>query len=126
MRFLKVFGLLICLCAFSLTANASDNNAKSNNLGIRDSNHVTFSSPVRVGSTLLPAGDYTVRHQMDGADHIMIFQGVHSKDVVKVKCTLVPLAKKAPKDEEIVKVGQNNERVLEELTFHGESAKHVF
>ncbi len=65
-----------------------------NSMGIRDVNNVTFVAPVRVGTVLLPAGEYVVRHVMQEQDHIVVFKSVQGKDVVKVKCT-VPLATKA-------------------------------
>ncbi len=56
----------------------------------------------------------------------MVFKSVQGKDQVKVKCTLVPLEKKADHNEEIYKVDGNNERVLQELVFRGDTSKHVF
>ena len=35
---------------------------EQNSMGIRDVSHVTFVAPVRVGTVVLPAGDYVVRH----------------------------------------------------------------
>ena len=95
-------------------------------MGIHDVNNVTFVAPVRVGTVLLPAGEYVVRHVMQEQDHIMVFKSVKGKDEVKVKCTLVPLPKKADHNEEIYKVDASNERVLQELIFRGDTSKHVF
>ena len=56
----------------------------------------------------------------------MVFQRAHSKDEFKVKCTLVPLPNKAQKDQAIYQLTAGNERILEELVFQGDTAKHVF
>jgi hypothetical protein len=119
---LKIVGMLVC--AFVMVAMAS---AGTKDLGIRDVYHVTFAQPVHVGTTLLPAGDYTIRHEMEGQDHFMVFEkdGKKGSDV-KAKCTLVPLQHKAPRTETIYGLNASNERVLQELTFRGDTAKHVF
>jgi hypothetical protein len=81
---------------------------------------------MRVGAVVLPAGDYVIRHTMDGQEHIMVFQRARTKDEIKVKCTLVQLAKKAEHNETIYQLNAANERVLQELVFAGDKAKHVF
>lgn len=117
MRVLKVLGFLLVLAAMSL--------ASENKLGIHNVASVTFESAVRVGTTLIPAGEYTVRHTMEGQDHVMTFTGAGKKEVFRVKCTLVALEHKATRDEQIVEIS-GNERILHELIFRGDSAKHVF
>jgi hypothetical protein len=101
--------------------------AEEKNLGIRDVSRVTFVAPMRVGTAVLPAGDYLVRHTMEGQEHVMVFQPVRGKGPeVKAKCTLVPLAEKAEHNQTIYSMNAANERVLQELIFRGDSAKHVF
>jgi len=122
MRFLKVLGVVVCALALVCMATAADKS-----LGIRDVSRVTFVSPVRVGTALLPAGDYVVRHTMNGQEHIMVFQPARGKGPeVKVKCTLVPLTEKATETQQIYSLNAANERVLQELIFRGDTAKHVF
>ncbi len=121
MRSLKVLGIFMCVLTLGAIAMAG-----TNNMGIRDVSHVTFVEPMRVGTVLLPAGDYVVRHTMEGQEHVMVFQRAHSKDEFKVKCTLVPLPQKAQKNQTVYRLTAGNERVLEELVFRGDSAKHVF
>jgi hypothetical protein len=121
MRFLKFVGLLLCVMALGSIAMAGDKT-----MGIREVNSVTFAAPVRVGTVMLPAGDYVVRHTMEGQEHVMVFQQAGGKDLVKVKCTLVPLEKKADQTQAIYELTASNERVLQELVFKGDSAKHVF
>lgn len=119
MRFLKVVGLVACVLVGVAMAG-------ENKLGIREVNRVTFESAVHVGANVLPAGDYVVRHTMEGADHVMVFRNVQTKQEFKTKCTLVQLQKKIEKDQSVYEVNANNERVLQELEFRGDSAKHVF
>ncbi len=68
--------------------------AGTNQLGVADTYQVSFSEPVRVADTLLPRGDYEIRHVMQGQDHIMVFRQLRTSKPVEVraKCTLVPLA----------------------------------
>ena len=122
MRSFRILGMFLCVLALiSLAAAAGAN------LGIRDSYRVTFVAPVHVGADVLPAGDYKIRHTMEGQEHIMVFQRLEGKSTeVKVKCTLVPLAQKASKDQTIYMLNAANERVLQELIFRGDKAKHVF
>ncbi|HKM48004.1 MAG TPA: hypothetical protein VJX69_10470 [Terriglobales bacterium] len=117
-------GILILICVFMLGAVA----AAENQMGIQDSYKVNFSEKVRVADTLLPSGDYEIRHVMEGSNHIMVFTQLGTKKPVEVraKCTLVPLSVKADKSEKTYTLNAANERVLQELTFKGDRAKHVF
>ena len=121
MRFLKFAGLLLCVMALGSIAMLGDKN-----MGIREVNSVTFVAPIRVGTVILSAGEYLVRHPMEGQEHVMVFQEAGGKDLVKVKCTLVPLKKKADNTQAIYELTASSERVLQELVFKGDSAKHVF
>lgn len=106
MRSLKVLCVFLSVVALGSMVVAGSKNS----MGIHEVNNVTFVAPVRVGTVVLPAGEYVVRHEMDQQDHIMVFKSLHGKDEVKVKCTLVPLSKKAEQNEEIYKVNAKNER----------------
>jgi hypothetical protein len=92
--------------------------------------NITFNKPMVLANTELPAGTYSVEHQMKGDDHYMIFhQQEVRKDkavVVKVKCNLVPLAAKASRTEQRYSMNAKNQNILMELTFKGDEAKHVF
>ena len=119
MRFMKLLGLV--MCALTVIAMAGENK-----LGIKDVYKVNFSTPVRIGSAVLPQGQYVVRHKMEGEEHLMVFQREHSKDMITTKCTLVPLTKKAEQTQTVFEVTASNDRVLKELVFRGDLAKHVF
>jgi hypothetical protein len=97
---------------------------------IAERQSITFNKPMVLGTTELPAGTYSVLHQMQGDDHYMIFKQTDvskSKAVeVKVKCNLVPLTAKAPRTEQRYTTNAKNQNVLSEVTFKGDEAKHVF
>jgi hypothetical protein len=118
MRSLKVVGVVVLFLSAMVVASEK-------NLGIHAVADVTFESAVHVGATVIPAGEYTVRHSMEGQDHVMTFARTGKKDVYKVKCTLVPLDHKASQDKQVVEMS-GNDRVLRELEFRGDTAKHVF
>jgi len=119
------FVVVAAICVILLSGVAL---AGENQLGIADVYRVSFSEKVRVADTLLPSGNYEIRHVMEGADHIMVFRQVGVKKPVEVraKCTLVPLAEKAADNQKIYELNAANERVLHELVFKGDHAKHVF
>ena len=122
MRCLRVLGILVSIAIVTCAASAA-----KNAMGIHDVSRVTFVAPVRVGSTLLPAGEYLVRHTMQGQDHVMVFESVKTKTVeAKAKCNLVPLGQKADQTRTVYQMNAANERVLQELVFRGDTAKHVF
>jgi hypothetical protein len=124
MRPLKaIFAAVICIILLSAVALAAENP-----MGVSDLYRVNFAEKVRIADTLLPSGNYEIRHVMEGADHIMIFRQVGVKNAVEVraKCTLVPLTEKAPDNQKIYELNAANERVLHELIFKGDKAKHVF
>lgn len=122
MTLVAIFTLLFVFM-FSLIAVAGQNP-----LGVADTYRVNFAEKVRVAGTLLPKGDYEIRHVMEGQNHIMVFRQLGTKKPIEVraKCTLVPLNVKAAGDEKIYTVNGANELVLQELTFKGDTAKHAF
>jgi hypothetical protein len=122
MRFVKVTGIVLAVLALACIAMAG-----GNGLGIHEVSRINFVAPVRVGSALLTPGDYLVRHTMEGQEHVMVFESVARRTVeAKVKCTLVPLQKKAEESKTVYEMNSANERVLQELVFAGDKAKHVF
>jgi len=119
MRFVKTLAILFF--ALSVIVFAADRK-----MGVRDTYHLSFDSATRVGTTVLPAGDYVVRHTMEGENHVMVFHHESSKQEFKVKCSLVPLGHKAEQNRTTFAVNAANERVLQEMEFRGDTAKHVF
>ncbi|MBZ5614512.1 MAG: hypothetical protein LAO23_10915 [Acidobacteriia bacterium] len=116
--------IAIVMCIFILGVVS----AAENKFAVPDTYQVKFSENVRLADTLLPKGTYEVRHVMDGSNHIMVFRQLGTKKPVEVraKCTLVPLGAKATESQTIYILNAANQRVLQELVFKGEDAKHVF
>jgi hypothetical protein len=124
MRFMKTM-LVVAVCVLGLSVMAS---AGQNQFGVADTRQVRFESPIWVGETLLPSGNYQVMHTMQGDTHIMVFEqkGVKTPAVSRVKCTLVSLQTKAWQSETRYVMNDKNERVLVALTFQGDKAIHQF
>ena len=122
MRLIKFAGLVVLILMSTFAV------AGQNSLGIADNYRVSFAQPVRVADTLLPQGNYEIRHVMEGENHIMVFHqlGVKKPVEVRAKCTLVPLSEKAKDSQKLYTQNAKNEWVLQELTFKGDRAKHVF
>ena len=121
MHSLKIMALVVCVLVVVPLAMAGPD------LGIHETGRVDFAAPTRVAGTLLPAGEYVVRHTMEGQEHVMVFQSVNRKvQVVKAKCQLVQLGKKADQTRTVYQLNAADERVLQELVFAGDTAKHVF
>ena len=118
--FVMTMTIALILCTAALVQ------ATDSSLGIANKQTIVFNSPTVVGGTLLPAGQYQVLHQMNGNEHIMLFKGVQgTKGEAKAKCTLVPLGQKAAQTEQRYTENAKNEHVLQEMTFRGDTSKHV-
>ena len=124
MRTFKILAV-VALCVFGLSVSLY---AAQNQFGVADTRQVTFDNPIKIGNVMLPKGDYEVRHTMKGEEHIMVFTQLKATKPVQaeVKCKLVPLEVKAPSTQKIYVLNAANERVLQELVFRGDKAKHVF
>jgi hypothetical protein len=99
----------------------------ANKLGIEEKRALTFYDTVRVGDTLLPAGDYVVTHQMRGDEHIMVFTKQGRKPVeARLKCTLKPLSAPAAQSQVEYKINAAKELVIARMVFKGDRAEHIF
>ena len=99
----------------------------ANQFGIAEKRDVTFYDSVRVGDTLLPAGDYVVTHQMRGDEHIMVFTKQGRKPAeARLKCTLKPLSAPAAQSQIEYKVNAAKEHALARMVFKGDRAEHIF
>jgi hypothetical protein len=125
MRFMKFAALVAPICILMMCVLVA---AEQNKFGVADTYQVSFAQNVRVADVVLPQGRYEIRHVMGGQDHIMVFRQLGSKKPVEVraKCTLVPLPDAAKNDEKKYVLNAADERVLRELVFKGDRAKHVF
>ena len=71
MRLVKILSIVLCILALSSMVIAGPKNS----MGIREVGHVTFCrASTSRNAEVLPAGEYVVRHTMEGQDHIMVFQ----------------------------------------------------
>jgi len=123
---MRIFKVIATLCVFAASLVVQ---AGTNKFGVSDSRDIKFTGPMRVGDVLLPVGEYKVLHTMEGENHVMVFKQVNAKATpaqARVKCTLVPLTAKAGQTQQIYGLNAANERVLHELVFRGDTAKHVF
>lgn len=114
---------LVCVLGVTVLAAAG-----TNSMGVADLQKITFTGTVRIGDTVLPAGDYEVRHVMEGQEHIMVFHAVGKTKApdARVKCSLQPLPQKADQTQKVYTVNAANEQVLQAIIFRGDTAKHVF
>jgi hypothetical protein len=116
---------VILIAAIMVLGAATMLVAKDYPMGVAPKQEIAFTAPTMVGGTLLPTGNYTVVHEMQGTTHLMIFKQIDGKAEAKAKCNLVPLTEKAKTTEQRYNMNAKNERVLMEMTFRGDSAKHV-
>lgn len=102
--------------------------AELNQFGVADIQKVTFNDPMKIGQVVLPKGEYKVQHVMEGETHIMIFtqQKVANPAEARVKCQLVKLESKAERTQLLYTQDAGNARILQEIVFRGDTAKHVF
>jgi hypothetical protein len=117
--------MFVLLAALMVIGAATLFAANDSMTGVALKQEITFSAPTLVGGTLLPTGDYKVLHEMQGSEHIMIFKQMNGKAEAKAKCNLVPLNEKAKQTEQRYAENAKNERVLMEMTFRGDTSKHV-
>jgi hypothetical protein len=117
--------MFVLLAALLVIGAASLFAANDSMAGVALKQEVIFTGPTMVGGTLLPSGDYKVTHEMQGSEHIMIFKQMGGKAEAKAKCNLVPLAEKAKQTEQRYTENAKNEHVLVEMTFRGDTSKHV-
>ena len=99
----------------------------SNQYGVSDTRQVTFYEQVKVGDTVLPAGEYKVVHTMQGESHIMLFRRIDGGNgaLATVKCTLKPLSEPAKKTELRYSMA-GGVKILTQMQFKGDTAVHTF
>jgi hypothetical protein len=90
--------------------------------GFKDTRTVALAETAKVGTEVLPAGEYKVTHVMEGAEHIMIFKA--RKQEYRIKCNMEPLNAKAKVTQFEYKT-EDGQRVLESMVFQGDTVKHV-
>ena len=119
MRFLKGLGLFLCSLA-SVRSPAGDNK-----LGIHEVSHVKFDSVVHVGNAVLPAGEYIVGTPWKGKN-MSWSSRTSTRKILQGEMHAGSAGQEGGHDEELYQLNAGNERVLQELVFRGDTAKHVF
>ena len=120
--------LLTALVIFAVLILTGTAQSAAGPYGIADKRQVRFYDPVQVGSVLLPAGQYQVRHTMHGVEHLMVFRQMFAKTPAeaRVRCTLVPVAKPIEQDQVGFTSNSAGQLVLHCLAFKGDRAEHWF
>ena len=120
--------LLTALVVFAVLILTGTAQSSANKYGIADKRQVRLYDSVWVGSVLLPAGEYEVRHTMQGEEHVMVFRQMSAKTPAeaRVKCTMVPVAKPIEQDQVGFAVNSAGQLVLHRLAFKGDRAEHWF
>ncbi len=119
--------LVLYLLVLTFTVLTATAFAEGNKYSIAEKRLVNFSDPVRVGDVLLPAGDYEVRHSMEGENHIMVFKQLGGKKMAaSVKCNLVPVDTPVARTAVGLAVNPAGEYVLRRLAFQGDRAERLF
>jgi hypothetical protein len=118
----KMKGLKIAIALLFLIG-ASAMAADASNLDVGKSWTLTLYQPTRVGATLLPAGDYNVRHLKDGDGHVLAFKS-GKKEIARVGCKMEQLPSKADRTSLFEDTNGAGERVLMGIAFEGDKFRH--
>jgi hypothetical protein len=96
-------------------------------MGVGKINSVTFSQPMKIGTSVLPQGTYQVKHVMEGENHIMVFTG-KTKGVpeVRVRCKMENLPARASQGSILYERDASGVAVLNRLVFRGDTYSHNF
>lgn len=87
---------------------------------------LNLATDTRIGAVVLPAGDYKVKHEMEGTKHILVFtQQYKAKQTFRVTCGMQSLEQKATVDEQHFRT-ENGQKVLTALVFAGDRYTHTF
>jgi len=87
---------------------------------------VELMAPARAGSVVLPAGEYRVTHEMQGAQHILVMERMgKGKQTFRVECAMQPLTNVATQDEQHYRY-EGKEKILVGLMFKGDKVFHAF
>ena len=93
------------------------------NFGVNRTKKLTLRDQVRIGSQILPPGQYQVKHVMNGENHLMLFK--NDRQEFRVNCTMSALPQKA-RDTRLLFSERPDGRVLTGLIFEGDTFQHEF
>ncbi|HEU5450372.1 MAG TPA: hypothetical protein VFU76_00210 [Terriglobales bacterium] len=118
----KLFALVVILLVATVTLAADQ---PAGGMAVGQTRNFTLFDAAQVGGTVLPAGQYKVKHTMEGESHVMVFQQIDGKATAKVNCKMVQLEKKVSIGGQTFKT-ENNVRVLTSITWKGDTIRHEF
>ena len=90
------------------------------------SKDIKLEASARVGSVVLPAGEYRVTHEMQGTQHTLVMARTgKGKQTFRVLCSMEPLPKAATQSEQHYRY-EGKEKILTGLVFKGDKVFHAF
>jgi len=117
----RVLMAIICVTVvlgLTLAANAQNRAEKTQ--------RATFDEAIKVQGQLVPAGNYTIDHVMDGKNHVMVFKQVGgARQEFRFNCNMVQLPSKARQTLKVYDTASGS-KVLKSMTFAGDTYEHVF
>ena len=115
-----LMGLVCVMVVLGLTLAMSAQN------GVGKTQRATFDEPIKVQGKLIPAGQYTIEHVMEGQNHIMVFKQVSgARQEFRFNCNMVQLPSKAKQTLKVYDTASGS-KVLKSMTFAGDTYEHVF
>ena len=120
MSYRKIAIVLAIVCVVGLAAWADDT------MVAWKSKDLKLDQTARVGSVVLPAGEYKVSHEMQGEQHILVMAlNGKEKQTFRLPCKMESLVKPATQTEQHYRV-EGKEKVLVGLVFKGDKFFHAF
>ncbi len=85
---------------------------------------VVIYSDTKVGDTVLPKGEYDVKHVLEGTENVLVFTSARKE--YRFKCQLRPTADKVDAVALQFHTNADGSRSLVSVTFPGDASAHVF
>jgi hypothetical protein len=133
MRRCAAFMILILVVLFALPAVAQtetpqpEQKAPAAAPKPKEVRMVSLDANYKLAGEALSAGDYLMRHEMEGEDHVMYFKRVGKNGPeVRVICQMVKLDRPAEYSELRYTTLPNGDRLLSAIIVKGDAIKHVF
>lgn len=115
-----------------LTSSLAMAQGKEQVIKVGRNGNITLSQDSMVGDVKLPAGDYQVKHRVEGSDHLIHFKQLYSHKTggVKahpgeIKCKLEPLNEKVAQTAVFLSKEDGTMRITR-IEISGENVAHLF
>ena len=112
-----VLVLLVTIAAGAFAADASSPRAGK-------TRSITFFDSTKVGTSMLPAGDYKAQQLVDGDNQVLVFKDASNKERARVNYTIEQMDGKADKTAYETSKNDAGEKVLLSVIFAGDRYKH--